>query len=148
MYRPSEQQLFTGLIGVGAFSNGTEMHPSKIDSRAMSFVYIYFPSFSRHPETFSKQWQTIAMLNKAVYRMRSLSDENTACCWVALGGSEAHLNISDPPKYWDIAPGICIAEAAGCKVTDCLGKPIDQSDIESVVISNGLVHNEILEVIK
>ncbi|MFA6005122.1 MAG: inositol monophosphatase [Patescibacteria group bacterium] len=147
VYRPAETVLYSGVMGLGAFHNGARMTPSKVLTLDKSFVYTYLPSFARHPDTFEKSWLALGKIDRSVYRLRSLADENTMCCWVAQGGCEAYVNISDAPKYWDIAPGICVAQAASCMVTDRFGKPLDQLHIDSVVISNGLIHDELLDII-
>jgi myo-inositol-1(or 4)-monophosphatase len=147
VYRPAENVLYSGVMGLGAFNNSVKLSPSRVTALDKSFVYTYLPSFARHPDTFEQRWSTLGKIDRSIYRLRALADENTMCCWVAQGGCEAYVNISDAPKYWDIAPGICIAQAAGCRVTDKLGKPLNQSHVESVVISNGLIHKELLDII-
>ena len=144
IFRPAENQLFSAAKGSGAFLNDQKITPSTISDMEKSFVYCYLPTYSRNPEKFSKNWETLGKINRSVYRLRALADENTMCCWTAMGGTEAYINLGNPPKYWDIAPGIFIAQEAGCKITDRYGKPIDLKKIESIIISNGKIHEKLL----
>lgn len=82
--------------------------------------------------------------------MRSLATGNLALCWLAHGGFEAYINISNPPKWHDIAPGLLIAREAGAIATDTRGEEIkSEGDGQSVVVANNtMVHNELLELIR
>lgn len=52
-------------------------------------------------------------------------------------------------NIWDVAAGVVLVTEAGGKATDLEGKPLDWSNTKiSLVASNGLVHDQILEVLK
>ena len=104
--RPFEKRIYSAANGLGSFLNGMKIKVSAINKLKDSFVYCYLPSFHRQKENYDKAFESISKIGKVTYRLRSLADENTACCWLAQGGIEAYLNISNPPKWHDIAPGI------------------------------------------
>ncbi len=76
---------------------------------------------------------------------------------VARGEVTLYLRVPSPsePEYqeniWDHAAGAIIAEEAGGKVTDALGRPLDFSSgikmakNHGVVVSNGILHDMILK---
>ncbi len=69
---------------------------------------------------------------------------------VAAGRSDAYVYTSHYMKLWDTAPGACIIEEAGGKVTDMKGAPLryDPSVIVhelGILVSNSLVHDMLIE---
>lgn len=79
---------------------------------------------------------------------------------VATGEAALYLRLPSP-KYadyreniWDHAAGAIIVEEAGGKVTDMNGKPLDffkaskMNDNRGVVVTNGLIHDSVIEALK
>lgn len=76
---------------------------------------------------------------------------------VAAGEAALYLRLPSPksPNYreniWDHAAGAIVVEEAGGKVTDMNGKPLDfataskMNDNRGVVVSNGLIHDAVIE---
>jgi len=79
---------------------------------------------------------------------------------VARGEATLYLRVPSPSepgykeKIWDHAAGSIIAEEAGGRVTDVLGHPLDLScgikmeNNHGIVVSNGILHDIILEALK
>lgn len=79
---------------------------------------------------------------------------------LARGDAEVYLRLPNPEKpdyrekIWDHAAGVLIVEEAGGRVTDMHGKAMDFSsgrqlqNNRGVIVSNGLVHGEILRLIE
>jgi 3'(2'), 5'-bisphosphate nucleotidase len=79
---------------------------------------------------------------------------------VAAGEAVLYLRLPSPktPNYrekiWDHAAGVLIVEEAGGRVTDMHGKPLDfsQSDRlthnQGVIVSNGIIHDQVLKVLQ
>ena len=79
---------------------------------------------------------------------------------VARGEASLYLRVPSPsdPGYkeniWDHAAGSIIAEEAGGKVTDILGRPLDFScgikmiKNHGILVSNGILHEVVLEALK
>ncbi|MGF1567885.1 MAG: 3'(2'),5'-bisphosphate nucleotidase [Nodosilinea sp.] len=76
---------------------------------------------------------------------------------VAAGQAALYLRLPSPKspdyreKIWDHAAGTLVVQEAGGRVTDMHGKPLDFSkaarfeDNQGVVVSNGAIHNTVLE---
>lgn len=79
---------------------------------------------------------------------------------VANGEAAVYLRFPNPrnkdyrENIWDHAAGAIVVEEAGGKVTDMNGKPLNFRDNEKmlnnhgVVVSNGVIHDRVLEAIK
>jgi myo-inositol-1(or 4)-monophosphatase len=72
---------------------------------------------------------------------------------VAAGAAEATFT-PQPRNAWDIAGGVAIVEAAGGRTSDCDGQPFrcfadpDPLSHRGVCATNGLVHDEILRMVR
>lgn len=139
LFRPSENVLYSTAKGVGAFKNGKKIHVSSKQKLEESFVYCYLPSFKRNQEKYDWAFDKLQKIGKIAYRLRALADENTALCWLAQGGVEAYINLSNPPKKHDISTGILIAQEAGA-IIDTQTHPV-------VVANNKKIYNELLGII-
>jgi 3'(2'), 5'-bisphosphate nucleotidase len=79
---------------------------------------------------------------------------------VARGEATIYLRVPSPSekdyreKIWDHAAGSIIAEEAGGKVTDVLGRPLDFScgakmkKNQGVIVTNGILHDVVLEALR
>lgn len=79
---------------------------------------------------------------------------------VAAGQAALYLRLPSPksPNYrekiWDHAAGVIVVEEAGGRATDMHGNPLDFSkgqklvDNQGVVVSNGAIHDTVLEALK
>lgn len=149
VYRPSENTLYSAAKGFGGFRNSSKISVSKVKSLDKAFVYCYLPSFHRQQDKYDWAWKVLGEIGKRVYRLRSLSDENTALCWLAQGGIEAYLNLSNPPKWHDVAPGLFIAKQAGALISDAEENEINSPKVESLVVANRKwVQESLIEIIK
>jgi len=139
LYRPLENVLYSAGSGIGAFKDGKRIHVSDKTKLEESFVYCYLPSFKRNQDLYDTSFNKLKEVGKVAYRLRALADENTALCWLAQGGVEAYLNLSNPPKRHDIATGLLIAKEAGAI--------IDTDNYPVVVCNNGKIYEEIVKII-
>lgn len=135
IYRPYEKVMYFAADGFGAFRNNEKLAVSKTTKLSDSFVYCYIPSYKRQKDRYNAAFKALSKIGKKVYRLRAMADENTALCWLAQGGCEAYLNLSNPPKLHDIAPGLLIAKEAGAFNTI--------NKIPLVVTNNKNIYNEI-----
>lgn len=149
VYRPSENTLYSAAKDIGSFRDGRKIKVSSIKSLEEAFVYCYLPSYHRQKEKYNEAWEKLGLIGKNVYRLRALADENTALCWLAQGGIEAYLNLSNPPKWHDIAPGLLIAEKAGAIVSDTEGKILETTEVKSLVVTNSReIHKQIIAILQ
>lgn len=148
VYRPAEDVLYSAAKVLGSFKNKRKIEVSNINRLDYGFVYCYLPSHKGNKDTYKTSWNKLAKLGEKAYRLRALADGNTALCWLAQGGCEAYLNLNDPPKWHDIAPGILIAEEAGAIVTDTFGKNFKKDKFNGLVVANNKsIHKHILDLI-
>lgn len=136
-FRPSEDVLYTAAKGSGAFKNGNPINVSKKEKLEDSFVYCYLPSYVRNKAGYDKAFEKLREVGKHTYRLRALADENTSLCWLAQGGIEAYLNLSNPPKKHDISTGLLIAKEAGAF--------IDTENYPVLVCNNEKIYNQIVK---
>jgi myo-inositol-1(or 4)-monophosphatase len=140
VYRPYENVMYSAGKNLGSFKNGEKIHVSDIRNVENSFVYCYMPSFKRNQDKYDWAFERLNNIGKKAYRLRAIADENTALCWLAQGGCEAYLNLSNPPKEHDIIPGLLIAKEAGAFNS--------KNEIPLVVVNNKDVYNEIYKILK
>lgn len=136
VYRPSDHTVYSASLGNGAYLNGEKIFVSNTRHLKDSFVYCYLPSYYRNPNLYKKSWGKLGEIGKSVYRIRSFADENTILCWLAQGGHEAYINISNPPKWHDIAPGLFIAKEAGAYISEGVINEIKEGNCNSIIIAN------------
>lgn len=147
VFRPAENQLFSATNERGAFSDGKKIRVSHNNNLADSFIYSYLPHWDGNDKKFEEIWHKLQQLAKNAYRLRATSDLNSCCAWVAMGGCEAFVNLLNPPKPWDIRPGLFIARQAGAKISDLSGNPITDNFENGIIVSNGFIHRKLLEVL-
>lgn len=145
--RPSDRQLFSARKGGGSFLNGKKIRVSKESNLADAFVYAYLPHSQKKVNEFEIAWRKLIKLSGLVYRLRALADLNVSCCWVAMGGCEAFINLFNPPKPWDIIPGLFIAQEAGAKTCDISGRFLSNDFKNGILVSNEKIHKALLEVL-
>ena len=100
---------------------------------------------------------------KANYGQRSVSvryDSQVKYAVMSRGEADVYLRLPNPnqpdyrEKIWDHAAGVAIVRAAGGKVTDISGDELDfsagkkLSNNRGVVVTNGLLHDEIIQLIR
>lgn len=136
VYRPSDHTIYSAYLGNGAYLDNERIVVSNTKHLEDSFVYCYLPSAFRNPERYTDAWNKIGEIGKRVYRLRSFADENTMLCWLAQGGHEAYINLSNPPKWHDIAPGLLIAQEAGAYIPNQTVSQIRQGTCNSIIIAN------------
>ena len=136
VYRPFEESLFSAAKGTGSFLNGKSIKVSSIQKLEDSFIFCYLPLYHRNRENYENAYKRLSEIGKKTYRLRSLSDENTGLCWLAQGGIEAYVNLSNPPKWHDFAPGLFVAQEAGALITDSRGKSLNRNFFNGIIASN------------
>lgn len=139
LYRPSENVLYSAAKGIGAFKDGNKIMVSNKEKLEESFVYCYLPSYKRNQEKYDWAFDKLQKIGKTAYRLRALADENTALCWLAQGGVEVYVNLSNPPKKHDISTGLLIAQEAGAI--------IDTKNYPVLVCNNQKIYNELRKII-
>jgi len=87
----------------------------------------------------------VGPINSSCKRIRDTGSMTLELCYVAAGRYDASVKVKQ--HYWDYAAAALIIERAGGRVTDFADKPINQRS-KQVVASNGVMHDELLKLIK
>ena len=143
IYDPLRRHLFVGTRGGGAWLNGKRLRASRNRTLGDSLLSTGFSSkFRRQPQPYLRWFQALEARSHAVRRLGS-----TALClaYVAAGWLDGFYERDLWP--WDIAAGLLLVEEAGGRVSDFKGKPVALTR-GRVVASNGLIHDEMLRVLR
>lgn len=143
VYDPIKKECFASEKGSGAFLNDERITVSKSTTVLGSLLATGFPydiatSTRTNLESFSR-------VNKASQGVRSLGAAALDLCQVAAGRLDAFWELVLQP--WDLAAGGLMVKEAGGRVTDCFGERFNPLG-SNVCASNGLIHDELLQLIK
>ena len=144
VYDPFTDNLYTAVKGKGAYKNDEKISVNNYSLNDIKTVC--------HCDMWSKAKYNICKVFEELRKKTRLNDIGSitrASCCVATGDYSSTIFTGTEHKHCDIAAVKVIVEEAGGKVTDLFGNEqrYDQS-IKGALISNGLVHNEVVDVIK
>lgn len=133
--------IYTAEKGKGAFLNGRKIHVSQVSELSRKSVI----SYSHRPHA-------VPINNHNVRRVRVFGCAALELCYIASGIFDAFIDMRSMLRVTDIAAGKLIVEEAGGRVTDGNGEPLDTPlDVKkrvNVIASNGLAHDELLELVQ
>ena len=144
VYDPFTDSLYTAIKGKGAYKNGEKIFVNNYTLDNIKTVC--------HCDMWSKAKYNICKVFEKLRNKTRLNDIGSitkASCLVATGDYSLAIFTGTEHKHCDIAAVKVIVEEAGGKVSDLFGNDqrYDQS-IKGALISNGIVHNEVIDVIK
>lgn len=144
VYDVFTDSLYTAIKGKGAFKNDNKINVNDIPLNDMKSVS-HFDMWSKSPYNI---YDIIKALGKETYFV-SIGSVIRACMCVASGEFNLAIFPGTTHKNCDIAAVKVIVEEAGGKVTDLFGKEQRyDTSINGAIISNGIVHNQVLEAIE
>lgn len=140
---PTRDELFVAEAGRGACLNGTPLRVSSVRplNEALlvtGFAYDVRESAQNNLDHFSR----------FTFRAQGIRRTGSAAldlCYVAAGRFDGFWELKLHP--WDTAAGVLLVQEAGGRVTDFSGRPFSIYGKE-IVASNGLIHDEMLEVLR
>ncbi len=136
VYYPHDNNIYYAQRGMGAYLNDKKIHVSKIPTLAKS--YFAFGS----PRHFKDKQVLIDLID---HTASSRAWDATYCaCLIASGKIDAYVD--GYGKLWDLAPFKVLVEEAGGRITRPNGSEWT-TDGSSAVMSNGLVHDEMITII-
>lgn len=142
VYDPTRDELFAAEKGSGAFLNGERIAVSKVNTLAESLTATGFPSHKRHQNPNIFFYHVITLRSHGVRRAGSAALDLAN---VASGRLDAFWEFNLNP--WDTAAGVMLVEEAGGVVTR-----FDNGrwalDSKETLASNGLIHRELVDVMK
>ncbi|MBI5560967.1 MAG: inositol monophosphatase [Deltaproteobacteria bacterium] len=142
VYGPMLDELFTSEKGNGAYLNGKRISVSSAATLNESLLATGFPYDVRtSDEDNLDHFSNFAVRSQAIRRAGSAAlDLSYVGCGRFDGFWEMKL------KPWDIAAGALIVEEAGGRVTGFRNNPLSRYSAD-VVATNGLIHDEMLNVL-
>ncbi|HES60128.1 MAG: 3'(2'),5'-bisphosphate nucleotidase [Calditrichaceae bacterium] len=161
----NRKQDESGLIayaikGQGAFTadmDGKNAHPVKVSQNSADELIRFLESVEAAHANHGLQGQIMDALGEKAQSVRF--DSQVKYAVLAQGIAEVYLRLPNElkpdyrEKIWDHAAGMIIVQEAGGRVTDMFGKNLDFTqgkkllNNRGIMVSNGLVHDEILELI-
>lgn len=139
IYDPIHEEIFFAQKGQGAFLNSQAIIPSKIKSIADAICGF---GFSDSPKAISN----FLKIYKKCRKTKNLGSTSLSLCYVASGRLDAY--IINKINNWDISAGAIIVEEAGGKISGPGGEKIIYEKKIDLVADNGLIHKQILKIIK
>lgn len=143
IYDPMRDELYSAVRGAGAALNGAPIHASGIPSLMRAVLITGFP-YDRQTSEVNNFDNFIAFQRRA-QAVRRLGSAALDICNVACGRADGYWELKI--NSHDIAAGIVIAREAGATVTDMVGGD-DMFDRREILVSNGLIHDEMLAVLR
>lgn len=142
VFNPILDEMFWAIKGEGAYCNGEKLHVSSQNTLQSSLIATGFPYAKAHAGI-EYRWVVACITNLLphIQDIRRLGAAAIDLCYLAQGKVEAFYEIDLKP--WDVAAGILIVQEAGGKVSNVFGKTYSLDD-KSIVVSNGKVHEQLL----
>lgn len=143
VFNPNSRELFAAERGRGATLNGASIRVSKTAEVNDALLVTGVPYWIREkPEGVLAKFKAFSVRAQGVRRSGAASLD---MCEVACGRADGFWEEGLAP--WDTAAGSLIIEEAGGRLSSLSGGVFDIYEPE-VVASNGLVHVEMLEIIR
>jgi len=143
IYDPNRRELFTAERGRGARLNGQPLAVSHVSGLMDAMLVTGFPY-----DVHQRVGEIVGLFGSFVGRARAVRRLGSAAidlCWVAAGRIDGFWESDLKP--WDIAGGTLIVSEAGGRISDLAGQPFT-SRCGQVLASNGLIHDEMVEVVR
>jgi myo-inositol-1(or 4)-monophosphatase len=143
IYHCMMDELFTAVKGEGAFLNGSRIRVSNREPLRRSLLATGFPyDRTRDNENNFQNFMNFQLSARAVRRAGAAALD---LAYVAAGRLDGYWECKLKP--WDVAAGALLVAEAGGEVSNQAGLPYSIYD-HRIVASNGLIHGEMLEVLK
>lgn len=140
IYNPFSEELFHAALGEGAYLNGNRIKASCRDSLQECLV-----AFGTTPYDRKNAHKTFEITEKVFMECCEIRRSGAASldlAYVAAGRIDAFYEMCLQP--WDYAAGILIVAEAGGIATNWNGDSLDVRKPESVLATNGRIHNTML----
>ena len=144
IYDPFTDNLYTAIKGQGAYKNEERIMVNDYDLEDIKSV-CHCDMWSNGEYNINKVLEQL----RKITRLTDIGSIARSCVCVATGDYTLSIFTGTKHKNCDIAAAKVIVEEAGGKVTSLFGKEqrYDES-INGAVISNGKVHDEVIDLIK
>ncbi len=143
VYNPFTEEIFTAEKGKGAFLNHNKK--LKVSTRNINESLIEFGAGSTHKEFTEENFNLVKKIFEQCLDVRRICSSALDLCYIATGRIDGYFERVLKP--WDIAAGSLILEEAGGIITDYSGRPVQFAKQSSVIASNGVIHNFLIDTI-
>ncbi len=147
IYNPTRDEMFAAERGRGATLNERRIRVSDIEELNAALLCTGFPYNVRERPNFTRDFENFTMNSQAVRRDGSAALD---LAYVACGRFDGLWE--EGLKVWDVAAGAILIEEAGGTVTDFQGAPLEICSPKvyapKVLVSNGLIHEEMMRVLR
>ncbi len=143
IYDPLRDETFAAVAGGGATLNGEPIRVSAVADLSEAFLATGFP-YDRRTATDNNVERMGRFVRRAL-GVRRAGAATLDLAYVACGRLDGFWEIRLAP--WDVAAGILLVREAGGRATDFDGTPNCLSGA-AIVASNGLIHDQMLEVVR
>jgi myo-inositol-1(or 4)-monophosphatase len=141
IYQPSYDQLYFAERGKGAFLNDKRI---QVSTEKDLVNCLLATDNSSKLDTRLKNFDLLKNICLEVRQIRIFGSSALHLAKVAEGKLDVYFKTSS--NYWDYAAGLLLVQEAGGLATDFKGNEIAE-DSENIVVSNGLIHNRVLELL-
>ncbi len=143
VFNPLLNEWFWAEKGKGASLNGKKIKVSKVKMLGESLLATGFPYDRREKAKYYLRFIEEFMLR--THGIRRLGSSAIDLCYVACGRFDGYWEFN--LQAWDQSAGALMVEEAGGQLSDFRGKPMNIYGRQTLA-SNGLIHREMLEIIK
>ncbi|MBX3346061.1 MAG: inositol monophosphatase [Nitrospira sp.] len=139
---PVRRELFTGIVGEGAYLNGERLCVSPIDELERSLLVTGFAYNIR--ETADNNLDHFSRISLRAQAIRRTGSAALDLCYVASGRFDGYWEVKLSP--WDMAAGIVMVREAGGVVS---GFTTNRFSLygQELVATNGRIHRQLLDAI-
>ncbi len=141
VYDVAKREMFTAVAGEGAHLNGQPIHVSRISNLKQAIGSTGF-SYDIHARAQAFAWWEAFSTHAQAMRRDGAAALDMV--WVACGRLDFYFE--QPINNWDVSAGAIICMEAGATVTLLDGTPYE-IDAEQICASNGLLHEQMLQLI-
>lgn len=143
VYNPFYRELFSAASRHGATLNGQPLHVTKTATLERAVLSTGFP-YQRHILAENNLPQFEAMMLRA-RDVRRLGSAALDLAFTAAGRLDGFWEKYIHP--WDVIAGLCLIQEAGGTMTDYSGGTEHLYSGAEIVVSNGLLHSELLAIL-
>lgn len=144
VYQPYTKEMYLASSSGGAWLNHTQLSTSTTRKLMDSLMGTGISTAVRtEPETFLHSFTAMLARSQGVRRSGSAALD---LAYVAAGRLDGHWELG--LNLWDVAAGALLIREAGGRVTTYSGSENILADPYQILATNGLIHDELLEVLQ
>jgi len=143
VYNPILDELYSAVVGQGAYLNGERLQVSDEDSFQRALLSTGFPySNATNQDDLNDVIKKMKDILPKCQDIRRLGSAAIDLCFVARGTYEGYYEMN--LKAWDVSAGLIILQEAGGKISTIDGSEYTLFEDKYIVASNGLIHDELI----